>query len=128
MKRMALLGILGVLCATAASSAEAEDAVSKLGRGLVNTTTGVLEIPRHMSLSVQELYDEGYFGFTALPSGIIKGLLPGVWDALKRTGVGLYETLTFPVAGAKRYAPVYTPTTVFTKEQWTYTPPAGERR
>jgi len=109
------------------STAVADDALGKLGRGVTNTATGVLEIPRHMSLSVQEHYDQGYFGFTALPSGIVKGLFPGVWDALKRTGVGVYELLTFPVAGTKRYAAIYEPATIFTKEQWSYTPQPGDR-
>ena len=63
--------------------------VDKLCRGLINTLTGVLEIPRTV-------------GETMHQRGFVAGYTTGVARGLKRvgirTGAGLIDIVTFPVA------------------------------
>jgi len=72
----------------------------KLGRGLANTGLGWTEIFKGME-DVQE--ESGFW------AGATWGPLYGTVNAVKRTGVGLYETVTFPFAGPNRFDPVLEP-------------------
>lgn len=72
----------------------------KLGRGLANTGLGWTEILR----GIDDVEAES--GFWA---GATWGPLYGAVNAVKRTGVGIYETVTFPFAGPNRFDPVIKP-------------------
>ena len=72
----------------------------KLGRGLANTGLGWTEIFK----GIEDV--QGESGFWA---GATWGPLYGAVNAVKRTGIGLYETATFPFAGPNRFDPVLEP-------------------
>ncbi len=72
----------------------------KLGRGLANTGLGWTEVFKGM----EDVAEES--GFWA---GATWGPLYGAANALKRTGVGIFETVTFPFAGPNRFDPVLEP-------------------
>jgi len=77
-----------------------QPAFTKLGRGAANTLFGWLEIPE----TIHERYtpdDVGTGFFTGLGIGILKGLV--------RTGIGLYETVTFFLPYPEGFAPLLPP-------------------
>ena len=82
-------------------------ATRKLGRGLANTGLGWVELFK----GVQSVSDEK--GFWA---GFTWGPLYGAANAIKRTGVGVAETLTFPVGGPDHYEPILEPEFVLGNE------------
>lgn len=72
-------------------------AFTKLGRGLANFFLGWTEIP----LNIQKWYtptDTGGSFFTGTAHGIFRGVV--------RTGVGLYETVTFFLPYPEEFAPI----------------------
>jgi putative exosortase-associated protein (TIGR04073 family) len=75
-------------------------ATRKLGRGLSNTGLGWVELFK----GVQSVGEEK--GFWA---GATWGPLYGAVNAIKRTGVGVAETLTFPIGGKNNYEPILQP-------------------
>ncbi|MDD4957034.1 MAG: exosortase system-associated protein, TIGR04073 family [Candidatus Omnitrophica bacterium] len=78
--------------------AHAEDnPVTKLGRGLMNVTTAVFELPKHV---VDTSKEDG------IATGAAKGTFDGIAALLLRGLVGVYEVATFPVAVPEGYAPV----------------------
>ncbi len=83
------------------------DPLRKLGRGLTNTLTGVVEIPKKVILISKK--DSPWLGLTW---GWVKGLGVG----MLRTASGLYETLTFPIPAPADYEPMVHPEFVF--EEW----------
>jgi putative exosortase-associated protein (TIGR04073 family) len=83
------------------------DPLRKLGRGLANTVTGVVEIPKKIYLISKN--DNPLLGFTW---GWIKGTAVG----LLRTAAGVYETVTFPIPAPADYEPIINPEFVF--EEW----------
>lgn len=81
---------------------------AKLGRGLANSVTGWLEIP----LTIQKRYqrdDTGTSMFIGTAMGLVRGIL--------RTGVGLYETVTFWLPYPEEFAPILPSLEYFTKPQ-----------
>lgn len=104
--RFLLVVTLGVVLGSgpAVLAAEENTAWHKLERGAINTTTGWLE------LAVQPVKgahsEEPFLGTVA---GFGKGILLG----LQRTGVGLSDGLSFPVAPYDR--PVMEPETLFSE-------------
>ena len=90
----------GVLAASLllASSAQAQDPIHKMGRGVVNVLTGWLELPKQMHLGAQE---------SNPVTGITQGLLKGISMTLLRTGIGLYEAVTFPIPYPNHFASPY---------------------
>ena len=78
----------------------ASGATRKLGRGLANTGLGWVELFKGMESVGQEK------GFWA---GATWGPLYGALNAVKRTAVGVGETLTFPAPGPNHYEPVLEP-------------------
>jgi putative exosortase-associated protein (TIGR04073 family) len=92
------LGIALMLALAAPGPAWAQDPIHKMGRGLVNVLTGWLELPKQAHRGKQE---ENPI------KGIAQGLLRGGALAVLRTGVGLYEALTFPLAYPKDFASPY---------------------
>ncbi|MBN2097381.1 MAG: exosortase system-associated protein, TIGR04073 family [Candidatus Omnitrophica bacterium] len=85
----------------------ASDPMKKLGRGLVNTITGVVEIPK-------KVYTVSKNDNVAL--GLTWGLVKGVAVGMLRTAAGLYETVTFPIPAPADYEPMMEPEFVF--EDW----------
>lgn len=83
------------------------DPFRKLGRGLTNAVTGIVEIPKKVILISKN--DNLGLGLTW---GFIKGSAVG----LLRTAVGLYETITFPIPAPADYEPMINPEFVF--QEW----------
>lgn len=100
-----ILVVIGLLTLSAPSYAQ--DAFKKLGRGVVNTFTGWLEIPKGV---VDETKQNNVF--TGLTVGTIKGIGLG----LVRTGAGIYETLTFPFPIPEGYEPIVKPEFVYSSK------------
>lgn len=72
-------------------------ALEKLGRGVANTLGGWLEFP----LNIQKRYtkaDTAASLFTGAAVGLVKGAV--------RTGVGVYEVVTFWLPYPEHYAPI----------------------
>ncbi len=78
----------------------AQTPIRKLGRGLANTITGFLELPAGVVDAAEE---EGYIA--AVTYGVVKGLSLSVL----RTGVGVYETVTFLIPLPWGYEPILEP-------------------
>ena len=74
-----------------------QPAFEKLGRGVANTFGGVLEIP----LGIEHRYSKSDVGGSFLTGAAI-----GAFKALVRTGVGMYETVTFFLPYPENYAPI----------------------
>jgi putative exosortase-associated protein (TIGR04073 family) len=72
-------------------------AFGKLGRGVANTLFGWLELP----VNLHDRYDARNTAgslFTGIAYGVVKGLA--------RTGVGVYETVTFLLPYPEDFAPI----------------------
>lgn len=87
--------------------AEENNAFNKLGRGLINTATGWLEIPKKIYNISKN--DNLFLGITI---GTFKGLGWGI----SRTAVGIYEIITFPFPIPEGYKPIIDPEFVFCAE------------
>ncbi|NQT00183.1 MAG: exosortase system-associated protein, TIGR04073 family [Candidatus Omnitrophica bacterium] len=83
------------------------DPLRKLGRGLANAVTGVVEIPKKVILISKN--DNPILGLTW-------GWVKGAAVALLRTAAGVYETVTFPIPAPADYEPMVNPEFVF--EEW----------
>lgn len=94
---------LGVLCATSENSF-AQDPFSKLGRGVANTLTGWVELPKNVYATSVE--DNAFTGATL-------GLAKGVGMTIVRTGAGIFEIVTFPFSTPENYKPILEPEYVF---------------
>ena len=96
-----LTALLLLICATVCF---ADDPFTKLGRGVANTLTGWVELPKNIySTSVEQ---------NAF-SGMTLGLAKGAGMTLVRTGAGIYEIATFPFALPENYKPILEPEYVF---------------
>ena len=93
--------------------------LKKLGRGVVNVVTGVLELPREMFMAGQDGIQQGEFPFTAYPEGMLKGAIPGVVKSAERVGSGVYDIVSFPVEQPLNYGSLYQPATIFESGNWT---------
>lgn len=100
-------GLLALAMAFFLSSAAvcyAQDPFTKLGRGVANTLTGWVELPKNVyDTSVN---DNAFAGITL-------GLAKGIGMGLVRTGAGLYEVVTFPFPLPENYRPILEPEYVF---------------
>ena len=100
MKRLAwtagalAIGVLGF----AGTPAWAQDPIHKMGRGVTNVLTGWIELPKQIHLGRQEENPVAGLGW---------GFFKGAGLALLRSGVGLYEALTFPLPYPKGFASPY---------------------
>ena len=87
----------------------ADNFFDKLLRGIINTATGWVEIPKQVIKTSQE---ESFF------KGLTVGLAKGIGRGVTRTAVGLCETTTFIAPFPKEgYKPIMTPESVFQKEE-----------
>jgi putative exosortase-associated protein (TIGR04073 family) len=91
---MALLGALMAFQACA----WAQDPIHKMGRGVVNVLTGWIELPKQVHLGSQEANPVAGLGW---------GLVKGISLTVLRAGIGIYETLTFPIPYPKDFASIY---------------------
>ncbi len=96
--------LVAVLMLTITTIAFAQDAFTKLGRGVANTLTGWVELPKNV---YQTSVDENPF------SGLTLGLAKGAGMTIVRTGAGIYEIATFPFPIPENYKPVIEPEYVF---------------
>jgi putative exosortase-associated protein (TIGR04073 family) len=80
----------------------------KLGRGAGNLFLGWLEIPHQMDKSVRQ---------TDPATGILIGVPRGVFFAVDRTLVGVFEIVTFPSPRPGNYDPIIRPE-FLTAETW----------
>ena len=85
----------------------AQNAGSKLLRGVTNIATGWIEIPKQM---YQTSVDQNPF------LGLTWGTVKGVGYGVGRTLVGVYDTVTFPIPIPSDYEPVVEPEYVFSPE------------
>ncbi len=93
-----LIIILGICSLTLARPVWAQDPIHKAGRGLANLLTGWIELPKELDMGRRQ---ENPL------TGIAGGLFKGVTLGLLRTGVGVYEILTFPVPYPKDFVSPY---------------------
>ena len=77
---------------------QAQDPIHKMGRGVVNILTGWMELPKQIHLGSQD--ENPVFGLG-------RGLLKGAGLTIIRSGVGLYEAVTFPLPYPKDFASPY---------------------
>lgn len=75
-------------------------AFDKLGRGVLNTAFGVVEIPKQILKRAND---------TGCASGYISGIFVGTGCFLLREMAGIYEIVTFPIPIPGHYAPVIDP-------------------
>lgn len=96
--------LLAVILLTSATVCFANDPFTKLGRGLANTLTGWVELPKNIySTSVED---------NPL-AGITLGLAKGAGMTLVRTGAGIFEIATFPFPLPEDYKAILEPEYVF---------------
>ena len=99
--------LAAIVAAAPAFAAEGTDHAGnpgeKLARGVVNATTGWVEVPKQAAIGAQE----------AGPPGLIGGLFKGVVLGVTRTVVGGVEVGTFMLPAPDRYEPILKPATVF---------------
>jgi len=74
----------------------------KLGRGLANIFTGVIEVPKNISREWRK---------SDPVTGVIVGGVKGVGWAATRMAVGVYDTVTFPIPVPPNYEPLMQPET-----------------
>lgn len=82
-------------------------AFGKLGRGIANTFTGWVEIPKRVYETSQE---------SGVWKGISWGVVRGIGFGFVRTAAGLYEVVSFPVPAPADYQPVIRPEFVYSAE------------
>ncbi len=99
-----LAGVVAMLMLTIATVCFAQDPFTKLGRGVANTLTGWVELPKNI---YKTSVDENAF------AGITLGLAKGAGMTIVRTGAGIYEIATFPFPLPENYKPILEPEYVF---------------
>lgn len=103
-RKQIVAGLIILATASAAVQALADDnPATKLGRGILNATTGWLEIPKQTVAGARE---------AGVP-GLLDGLVLGVAEGAARTLVRGFEVGTFWAPIPKGYAPVMKPVSVF---------------
>lgn len=102
-RAMSVLAVFVVIL-TSATICFASDPFTKLGRGVANTLTGWVEIPKNIYDTSVE--DNAFAGMTL-------GLAKGAGMTLVRTGAGIYEIATFPFPLPENYKPILEPEYVF---------------
>jgi len=107
MKRLTSLLLVIALVLSVAHVGYAQTAPKKLGRGIINTLTGIMEVPADVLKTSKA---EG------VPMGITVGLGRGLVKGICRTLAGLYEIVTFPIPAPAEYAPITDPEILLTSE------------
>lgn len=94
----------GLVVMSSATVCYAQDPFTKLGRGIANTLTGWVELPKNVYDTSKS--DNPFVGVTL-------GLAKGVGMTLVRTGAGIFEIVTFPFPLPENYKPILEPEYVF---------------
>ena len=97
-------GIVAMFLLSVATVCFASDPFTKLGRGVANTLTGWVELPKNI---YKTSVDENAF------AGVTLGLAKGAGMTIVRTGAGIYEIATFPFPLPEDYKPILEPEYVF---------------
>ncbi len=84
---------------------QADQMMHKLGRGIVNLFTGVVEVPKNIA---HEWRKSDPF------SGLVVGFIKGVGWGICRSAAGAYEIVTFPLPVPEGYIPIMEPEFVLT--------------
>ncbi len=105
MKKVLALVVIAVMVFSLAAPAFAKTPSDKLARGIGNVATGVLEVPQTIGQEWKKSNNAAV--------GIFCGLFKGIAQAVARTGSGLWDVITFPLALPKDYEPLYHPDYVF---------------
>lgn len=109
-KRLVVIFVLlSLVSGSLATGVFAQDPIRKLGRGLANLSTGFLEVPINIVDAAEE---EGFIAATTY------GLVRGLAMALLRTGIGVYETVTFLIPLPWRYEPILEPEFLMSEERF----------
>ncbi len=87
-KMVLVLFVISLIIGMAAPGFAAENAGSKLRRGLANFATGWVEIPIAMDKSIKE---------SNIVFGIVVGAVKGTVKGIARTAAGVFDVVTFPV-------------------------------
>jgi putative exosortase-associated protein (TIGR04073 family) len=103
-----LLAAAGWAPAAGAAEGNAGKAFNKLTRGMINTVTGWVEVPKR----IHETSTASGAG-----AGLTWGVLRGLGYGIVRTAAGLYEIVTFPVPAPEGYEPIMLPEYVFTEPE-----------
>ncbi|MCA9409755.1 MAG: exosortase system-associated protein, TIGR04073 family [Candidatus Omnitrophica bacterium] len=89
---LALIGFISM-------GARAETATEKLGRGLANTFLGVLEIPNQMKAEYNDQGGSDSKNYKIRTDATVRmisvGPVRGVREAIRRTGHGIWDVVTF---------------------------------
>ena len=96
--------MVALVIITTATVCFAQDPFTKLGRGVANTLTGWVELPKNIYNTSVE--DNAFAGMTL-------GLAKGAGMTLVRTGAGIFEIATFPFPLPEDYKPILEPEYVF---------------
>ena len=98
-RRTLLLAIMTIgVMSVFSPQALAQDPIHKMGRGIVNVLTGWIELPKQVHEGGQE--DNPVIGLG-------RGFLKGAGLAVLRSGIGVYEVVTFPLPYPKDFASPY---------------------
>lgn len=112
-RKHVVAGLIALVIAAGASPALADEPSeaagnpgTKLVRGVVNASTGWMEVPVQTARGAEE---------AGLP-GLIGGVFKGVGLGAARTVIGGFEIGTFLLPIPERYEPVIKPATVFDRK------------
>ena len=97
-------GIVVMFVLMLATVCFASDPFTKLGRGVANTLTGWVELPKNI---YKTSVDENAF------AGMTLGVAKGAGMTIVRTGAGIFEIATFPFPLPENYKPILEPEYVF---------------
>lgn len=89
---------------TADDNSNADDAWTKLGRGVCNIAFCPFEIPRQIGLMAES---------KRWPTAVAGGTAKGVAHTIMRAVAGVYEVLTFPIEIPEGYRPIIEPENPF---------------
>ena len=102
-----IICIVTLIILNMASASYAQNMGKKLSRGVVNIATGWVELPKNVyGIAIEHDF----------VSGLILGLPKGCLMTIVRTGIGVYDTLTFPFPIPKGYKSLLEPE--FVIEDW----------
>ncbi len=97
-------GIAAMFLLSIAAVCFASDPFTKLGRGVANTLTGWVELPKNI---YKTSVDENAF------AGLTLGVAKGAGMTIVRTGAGIFEIATFPFPLPEDYRAILEPEYVF---------------
>lgn len=105
MRKIAVILIAGIMLFSFIAPMYAQNPIIKLGRGVVNAFSGWLELVKQPYETTKQ---------ENLLAGCTVGLVKGLGMGLLRTGVGLWDLVTFPFPAPAKFEPILQPEFVFT--------------